>query len=129
LNYGAVGDVVNTTSRIEGLNKRIGTRIAVSGETALRCVRHRFRPVGEFVLRGRRATLPIATPLSPGEMADPSRVARYETAYAALRNGDPTAAAQFQALQRQYPDDPCVAFHYARLAAGKTGVHLVIGET
>ena len=128
LNYGAVGDVVNTTSRIEDLNKRVGTRIAVSEETARRCVRHRFRPVGEFVLRGRRARLSIATPLSPAEMADPSRVVRYKTAYAALRTGDPTAAAQFQALRQEYPDDPCVAFHCARLAAGETGAHLVMGE-
>ena len=61
-------------------------------------------------------------------MADLSRVIRYETAYVALRTGDPTAAAQFQALQREYPDDPCVAFHCARLAAGETGARLVMGE-
>lgn len=129
LNYTAIGDVLNTASRLEGLNKRIGTRIAVSGETARRCARHRFRPVGEFVLRGRRAALPVATPLTPAEAADPRRVERYEAAYAALRAGHPGAAAQFLALQREAPDDPCIAFHCARLASGEQGIRPVMGET
>ena len=128
LNYGAIGDVVNTASRLEGLNKRIGTRIAVSGETAARCARHRFRPVGEFVLHGRRAALPVSTPLTPAEAADRERVERYEAAYAALRAGDAGATAQFLALQHDAPGDPCVAFHCARLAAGRTGISLVMEE-
>lgn len=125
LNYGAVGDMVNTASRLEGLNKWVGTRIAVSGETARRCARHRFRPVGEFVLRGRREALPVLTTLTPADAADPSRVGRYEAAYAALRAGRPEAGALFRALD---PDDPCAAFHCARLAAGDAGVRVVMKE-
>ena len=128
LNYGAIGDVVNTASRLEALNKRIGTRIAVSGDTAARCSRHGFRPVGEFVLHGRRAALPVSTPLTPAEAADRDRVRRYEAAYAALRGGDAGATAQFLALQHDAPDDPCVAFHCARLAAGCGGISLVMEE-
>ena len=125
LNYGAVGDMVNTASRLEGLNKWVGTRIAVSGETARRCARHRFRPVGEFVLRGRRDALPVATPLTPAEAADRPRVLRYEDAYAALRAGHPEAGALFRALDQ---DDPCAAFHCARLAAGDAGVRIAMKE-
>jgi class 3 adenylate cyclase len=128
LNYGAIGDVVNTASRLEALNKRIGTRIAVSGETAARCVRHRFRPVGEFVLHGRRAALPVATPLTPSEAADRERVERYEAAYAALRAGDAGAGEQFLALRLADPGDPCVAFHCARLATGRTGTRLFMED-
>ncbi len=125
LNYGAVGDMVNTASRLEGLNKWVGTRVAVSGETVRRCARHRFRPVGEFVLSGRQEAMPVQTPLTPAEAVDLPRVLRYEAAYAALRAGRPEADAMFRALDR---DDPCAAFHCARLAAGDAGVRIVMKE-
>ena len=125
LNYGAVGDVVNTASRLEGLNKWIGTRIAVSGETVLRCGRHRFKPVGEFVLQGRREALPVAMPLTPAQALDQRGVLRYEAAYAALRARRPEAGAMFLALEQ---DDPCVAFHCTRLALGEAGVRLVMEQ-
>ena len=37
LKYGALGDTLNTASRVEGLNKYIGSRVAVTGETAAQC--------------------------------------------------------------------------------------------
>ena len=125
LNYGAVGDVVNTASRLEGLNKWTGTRIAVSGETVRRSVRHHFQPVGEFVLRGRRDALAVATPLAAAAAMDRRHVMQYDAAYAALRAGQLGAAALFLALG---PDDPCVAFHRARLARGQTGVRIVMED-
>ena len=125
LNYGAVGDMVNTAARLETLNKRVGTRIAVSAETARRCVRHRFRPVGEFVLRGRREALAVATPLTLADMVDPQHVVRYEAAYDALRAGHPNAGTMFQALG---PDDPCAVFHHARLACGEVGTCIVMKD-
>jgi class 3 adenylate cyclase len=39
LKYGALGDTLNTASRVEGLNKYIGSRVAVTGETAAQCRR------------------------------------------------------------------------------------------
>jgi adenylate cyclase len=128
LHYSAVGDVVNTAQRLEALNKRIGTRIAVSAETARRSTRHRFRPVGEFVLHGRQAALAVATPLTPEQAADAALLARYEAAYAALGAGRPCARARFQALQAEAPADPCIAFHCARLAGGESGIRLVMGD-
>jgi adenylate cyclase len=128
LKYGAIGDVLNTASRVEGLNKRIGTKIAVSGDTAARCARHRFWPLGEFVLLGRRAALSVSTPLTPDQCADEEGIKRYEIACEALRNGHPEAEALFRALRRDYPDDPCIAFHCARLAAGETGFEVVMSE-
>jgi CHASE2 domain-containing sensor protein/class 3 adenylate cyclase len=128
LNYGAIGDVVNTASRLEGLNKRIGTRIVVSGETVLRCTRSRFRLVGEFVPRGRREAITIAMPITPSEAADQHRSLRYEAAYAAMRAGHPEAGILFSALHQDDPGDPCVIFHCRRLARGETGVRLATEE-
>jgi adenylate cyclase len=126
LKYGAIGDVMNTASRIEGLNKRIGTRIAVSGDTARRCTRHRFRPIGEFVLQGRQAALLVMTPLTPAETVEGAHTARYEAAYAALKAGDFRAGAMFRTMQKEYSADPCIDFHCRRLAAGEAGVHIVV---
>ena len=124
LNYGAVGDMVNTASRIEGLNKLVGTRTAVSGDTVRRCLRHRFRPVGEFTLLGRSGALAVLTPLTPAEAEDPG-VLGYDAAYSALRALHPEAGAMFRALKQ---DDPCTAFHSARLAAGETGIRIVMKD-
>lgn len=53
LEYRATGDVVNTTSRIEGMNKHFGTRLIVS--EALLSDQNEFlhRPLGAFVLAGK----------------------------------------------------------------------------
>ena len=125
LNYGAVGDVVNTAARLESLNKTVGTRIAVSGDTARRCLRHQFRPVGEFVLKGRRDALLVVTPIAPAEAVDQPDVLRYQAAYAALQAGHPGAYAMFQALEQ---GDPCAAFHCARLSGGESGVRVMMRE-
>ena len=131
LKYGAIGDVLNTASRVEGLNKRIGTKIAVSGDTAAQSIRHRFWPLGDFVLLGRRAALPVATPLTPDQCADEEGIRRYETACEALRNGQPEAEALFRELRRDYPDDPCVAFLLCRRLAAALetlGFEIVMSE-
>jgi adenylate cyclase len=43
LKYGAQGDVLNTGGRLDTLNKTIGTRICVSGDTVRKAPRHHFR--------------------------------------------------------------------------------------
>jgi adenylate cyclase len=128
LKYGAIGDVLNTASRVEGLNKRIGTRIAVSGDTVARCTQYLFWPVGDFVVLGRRAALSVFTPLTPVQLDDEEGIKRYERACEALRDRRPEADAWFKALRRDYPEDPCIAFHCARLAAGETGFEVVMSE-
>jgi adenylate cyclase len=128
LKYGAIGDMLNTASRIEGLNKKIGTKIAVSGDTAGRCTHHRFWPLGDFVLMGRRVALSVTTPLTPGQCADEEGIKRYEIACDALRNGRPEAEALFEALGRDYPGDPSIAFQRTRIAAGETGFEIVMSE-
>jgi adenylate cyclase len=126
LKYGALGDTLNTTSRVEGLNKYIGSRVAVTGETAAQCRRQAFRPVAEIVVKGRKNAMPVLTPVSPAD--PPALLVRYAEAYAALSQEKPEAAELFAALQRDFPADSATAFHVRRLAAGENGVLVVMEE-
>jgi adenylate cyclase len=127
LKYSAQGDMMNTGSRLEGLNKAIGTRICVSGDIVRKSQRHRFRPIGAFVVKGRHGATEVFEPVDP-QSYDADRIASYEAAFRALEAGRPEAAEQFTALHRDYPEDPCVAFHCQRLAAGESGTLIVMTE-
>jgi adenylate cyclase len=126
LKYGALGDTLNTTSRVEGLNKYIGSRVAVTGETAAECRRQAFRPIGEIIVKGRQNAMTILAPISPAD--PPALLIRYAEAYGALMQEKPEAAELFAALHRDFPADSATAFHVHRLAAGENGVLVVMQE-
>ncbi len=126
LKYGALGDTLNTSSRVEGLNKYLGTRVAVTGETAAQCRRQAFRPVGDIVVKGRKNAMPILAPVAASD--PPGLIQGYAAAYAALAEDKPGVADMFAALQRDFHGDPLVAFHVARLAAGESGTLVVMQE-
>ena len=126
LKYGALGDTLNTASRVEGLNKYIGSHVAVTGETAAQCRHQTFRPVGDIIVKGRKSAMPILAPVSPAD--PPTLLARYAEAYAALSQEKPEAAELFAALHRDFPADAPTAFHVRRLAAGEKGILVVMQE-
>ena len=126
LKYGALGDTLNTASRVEGLNKYIGSHVAVTGETAAQCRHQTFRPVGDIIVKGRKSAMPILAPVSPAD--PPALLARYAEAYAALSQEKPEAAQLFAALHRDFPADAPTAFHARRLAAGEKGILVVMQE-
>jgi adenylate cyclase len=126
LKYGALGDTLNTASRVEGLNKYLGSHVAVTGETAAQCRRQAFRPVGNIIVKGRKNAIHILAPVSPAD--PPALLARYAEAYAALSQEKPEAAELFAALHRDFPADAPAAFHAGRLAAGENGVLVVMQE-
>ena len=126
LKYGALGDTLNTASRVEGLNKYIGSHVAVTGETAAQCRHQTFRPVGDIIVKGRKSAMPILAPVSQAD--PPALLARYAEAYAALSQEKPEAAQLFAALHRDFPADAPTAFHARRLAAGEKGILVVMQE-
>ena len=127
MQYTALGDMLNTGSRLEGLNKAIGSRICVSAEVVERCRQHRFRPVGGFVLRGKTLPTEVFTPVDPhGD--DPEWIARYEGAFRSMARTDRQSHDLFAALLADKPDDPCANYHYDRLGRGEIGAVIEMHE-
>ncbi|MBI4984724.1 MAG: adenylate/guanylate cyclase domain-containing protein, partial [Rhodocyclales bacterium] len=125
LDYRALGDPINTAARLESINAQLGTRVCVSGATAALCPDFVGRPVGELVLKGKTKAVAAFEPLTAEQAAAPA-AERYRAAYALMAAQRPTAAAAFAELRECFPDDPLIAFHAARLAAGETGSRLAM---
>jgi class 3 adenylate cyclase len=125
--YTALGDAVNTASRLEGLNKFFGTRICVSEVTRAHCDGLPFRPIGLVVVKGKTHALGINEPLSE-ERASADYIARYRHAYARLESGAEESLALFEALYAENPYDGCVAVHVERLRAGTRSTEIAMTE-
>jgi len=111
-----VGDVANTASRIEGLNKQLGTRLLASAEVLHQATGFIVRPFGEFLLAGKSE--PIGVSEVQGRVGDPQAAALADNfaeafgAYSVQRWAD--AAVIFEALLRVYPDDGPSRYFLAR---------------
>lgn len=125
--YTAQGDAVNTASRLEGLNKHLGTRLCVADSTRQQCTSLRFRPVASVVLKGKTTAVLVWEPIPDGEMTG-GFLERYCAAFEKLQKGAPDAKAAFEALAREAPNDPCVRLHLDRIENGEQGVEILMTE-
>jgi class 3 adenylate cyclase/CHASE2 domain-containing sensor protein len=123
--YTASGDAVNTASRLEALNKHLGTRLCVSGPTQQLCKKIAFRPIASVVVKGKTIAVDVCQPLRNGEYKD-DYLKRYEIAYSKLAEGAPETPSLFAELGRECPTDPCVALHLKRIAAGECTNRIVM---
>jgi len=131
-NYAAHGDAINTAARMEGVNKYLGTRVAVSIETASRCPDFHGRPIGSVVLKGKSAGILAFQPMTLGDMDTPM-VKAYLMAYDLLTEEEAGTQEQgkaivlFQKLAKEFPDDPLILFHCNRLKVGEKGtlIHML----
>ena len=126
--YRALGDPVNTASRLESVNKQLGTLVCVSEATLEGCQGVVVRPVGRLVLKGKTQPLMVYQPLlgEEGEQMRPDP--DYEAAYRQMAESDPAAMASFEKLLVERPDDPLVKLHCKRLHEGQTGEVIVFTE-
>jgi adenylate cyclase len=126
--YRALGDVVNTASRLEGANKYLGTRVCVSEATLAGCSGAQVRPVARLLLQGKQQPLRVYQPVHDGldGAQDETALAAYDQAYEALAANAPQALTLFEALAWQQPDDPLVRLHLERLRSGLRGDLIVL---
>ena len=125
--YRALGDPINTSARLETVNKHLGTRICVSGATVAQCPDFIGRPVGDLMLVGKSEAIPAFEPMSADAAAMPAMTA-YAAAFALLDSDPAAARAAFADLAEKYPDDPLATFHHRRLESGQTGSTVVMTE-
>ena len=111
--FRALGDVVNTTARLEGANKHLGTFICASAATMQGCGDMPARPIGRVLLQGKQIPLQIFEPLDP--RLSTQNDTEYGHAFTLMAAGDPQAIAAFAQLHAARPDDMLVSMHLQRL--------------
>ncbi len=113
--YGIVGDIANTASRIEQLNKQLGTRLLATEEVVAGLNDILSRPLGDFWFAGKRSSVPVVEVLCPvrdATMAQLSLCARFELAVEAFREERwEEAESHFQGIHRDYPHDGPARFY------------------
>jgi adenylate cyclase len=117
--YNPFGDAVNTASRIEGVNKFLGTKILASASFATSLSTIVTRPVGVFRLKGREESLALLEIV--GTEADVSKAQHakfqiFSLGLAAFGQGDwDSAVISFQNVLSTYGEDGPSRF-YLKLA-------------
>jgi adenylate cyclase len=119
MQYTALGSAVNLASRIEGLNKKFGTELLITGSVE-EAVRGHFllRPLGQVVASGTTLPMPLFELLAERDCDDPATrdcLARWMAAYEPYLDGDWAAAARgFEAFLGQWDQDAAAALFLAQ---------------
>jgi adenylate cyclase len=102
-----VGDVANTASRIEGLNKQLGTRLLASEEAVSEVTGFVMRPLGEFLLAGKSEPIRVSEVLGRiGDARAAALASNFARAFAAFQSQCwDEAVMLLKALLGAYPDD------------------------
>ena len=117
--YTAIGESVNIASRVEGLNKHLGTNILVTGEIQ-RTIEGRMitRLVGNFRFKGFEKSLEVYELISTtegGESSEPWR-RTFEQAWLHFqRRQFPEAAAGFRETLRLRPNDGPALYYLGKI--------------
>jgi adenylate cyclase len=114
--YSVVGDSVNTASRLESLNKQLGTRLLAAAGMVEELAEIVTRPLGRFLVVGRSQPIRLVELVCRrGEACDARLLQASAEALACLEQGALAAAAErFEALLAAWPEDGPARFHLAR---------------
>ena len=110
--YTAIGDAVNLTSRLEGVNKFYGTDILVS-ETVVTAIAGQigFRQVDVVRVKGKQLGIGIFTPCQ-----DDGLVQLTELAFAAYRDGKwELSMEHWDRIRANFPNDPIAEIFQDRI--------------
>ena len=113
--YRAVGDIVNTATRIQELNKHLKTRILASAESLIAIDGFVSRDLGMFLLAGKTQPTCIYELFSVPERDRNDRLAFttefLEALYIFKRGQWERAKGEFMQLQRRFPGDGPTSFY------------------
>ncbi len=73
LDYTALGNVVNTASRLEGMNKELKTSICIGATAAARLDANEIEKLGTMPVRGRSAPVDVFTVAGWGPRKAPAK--------------------------------------------------------
>ena len=114
--YRAVGDIVNTAARLQGLNRLLGTRILMSAATAEDAPELLVRPLGKFLLVGKKTAVSVlelqqAVTSADGAVAVHDLNAAFAAALRLFQQGLwSDAETAFRDVLERFPDDAAARF-------------------
>jgi len=107
--YRAVGDIVNTSTRIEGMNKNLGTQLLVSEEIIEDLDEFLSRKLGKFILTGKTNPITLYELICEKEKAEDTLCqlcGKFEQALRAFNNQEwDEASAGFSGIITTYQED------------------------
>jgi adenylate cyclase len=119
--FSIVGDTANTASRIESLNKHVGTSVLATQGVVEGLQGLLLRPLGAFQFMGKSEALPIVEIMAASADATQEQIRiaeRFAEALDLFHLGKWDAAAErFEALLEAFPEDGPARFYLARCRA------------
>lgn len=115
LSYSILGDPANSAARLEGLNKKLGTRVLAAHSVIEGLDDFILRPLGEFAVVGKSNALPVVEIIGFADEDDP-RMADLRRSFSEaldtfLKERWDAAAASFARLASRFPHDRATAFY------------------
>jgi adenylate cyclase len=123
IQYTALGDSMNTASRLEAANKRLGSSVLASRAAAERSGLDWWRPLGRITLRGRATPVDI---FEPAPNLGYSAINHIRAILDRIADGQEGALAELEALAAASPEDPALANLVDRLRSVKSGGSYVL---